>query len=121
VTSVTIDWDFVPTGKDWSYQTTSDYIIGYLKKIPAMYPVYGVKWRFSPSGGGLHILLDIGAELSDLDEILVRAVMHDDCKRLRLDLIRYLYGSREIGLIFSQKISVGSGEKKTAGDWIEIK
>ena len=126
MTQVTIDWDFIPrdTPTEYCIPDTgyiNSTIMSYIMKIPSMYPVYAAKWRVSPSGKGIHILLDIGAELSDLDTILIRAVMHDDCKRLRLDLIRYLYASREIGLIFSQKINVGSGEKKQAGEWNVIK
>lgn len=121
MTQVSIDWDFIPDAPLSFEGDVSIYIRDYIKKIPSMYPVYAAKWRLSPSGKGIHILLDIGAELSDLDTILIRAVMHDDCKRLRLDLIRYLYASREIGLIFSQKINVGTGEKKHAGEWTVIK
>lgn len=123
---VTVDWDYIPhentiipefTGVRDAY--ISSVVRAKIAAVPYWYPVKSAKWRVSSSGEGIHILVDLAVEISDIDSLLIRAVMNDDYKRLRLDMIRYLYATREIGLIFSEKILVRTGEKRVAGEWVE--
>lgn len=123
----TIDWDYIPSEKrimtnvqGVPEEYVSSVVITKLRAVPYWYPIKSTKWRLSSSGAGIHILIELGVDISDIDSLLIRAAMNDDYKRLRLDMIRYLYATREIGLIFSEKIFVRTGEKRVAGEWVEV-
>ena len=93
-----------------------EYIRGYIQKLP--YPVQEVYIRES-TGGNTHIKLIVPVELSPLDELLIRAIMHDDERRIRGDLERYALNSPVFGLLFDEK-KFSNGEHKVCGEWVEI-
>jgi len=58
--------------------------------------------------------------LSPIDQMLIRAVMHDDKRRLRGDMERYLLDSPLFGLLFDVKYSSQTGLITRAGEWMEV-
>ena len=94
------------------------YIIDWSQKIP--YPISAIYIRRS-TGGNTHVCVDIPLSLSPLDELLIRAIMHDDARRIRGDLERYLLDSKIFGLLFDEKYYPLTRVLKKAGKWIKIK
>ena len=111
-TWVKIDHDFI------FEEYNPEYILSWSKKIP--YPVKEIKIRRS-CGGNTHVCVKIGMKISKIDELLIRAIMRDDPRRLRGDLERYALNSEIFGLLFDHKINVDTGEVFKAGNWIKIK
>lgn len=88
----------------------------WVKQIP--YPVREMYMRES-TGGNTHIKLVMWHEISPLDELMIRAVMHDDPKRIRGDLERYLFDSPIFGLLFDEK-KFSDGTTLKCGEWVKI-
>jgi hypothetical protein len=111
--TVSVDWDYLPDDIPGKIREV-------LRLVPYFYPIESCKYRKSSSGNGLHILVTFKDEISDCDSLFIRAILRDDYMRLRLDMVRFVYDSRPIGFIFSQKCDVSTGSILKAGDWIIV-
>jgi hypothetical protein len=111
--TVSVDWDYLPEDIPGKIRET-------LRLVPYFYPIHSCKYRISSSGSGIHILVTFNTDISDCDSLFVRALLRDDYMRLRLDMCRYVYDNRPIGLIFSQKCDVSTGEILSANEWITV-
>lgn len=110
MTTVRIDHD-IP----YSLYNTS-YVREYIARLP--YPVSEVYMRES-TGGNTHLKVIIPMEISPLDEIIIRAIMHDDERRIRGDLERYALESPVFGLLFDEK-KFSDGSLMKCGEWVKI-
>ena len=99
----------------------SDYDIKHILKWSAKirYPVRGIYIR-SSCGGNTHVLITVKGDLSPLDQLLIRAIMRDDSRRLRGDLERYALNSPVFGLLFDEKLNCDTGEVSRAGEWVKV-
>ncbi len=111
-TLVRVDHDILFTEYDITY------IKNWSKKIP--YPIKSIHIRRS-CGGRTHALITIACDISQLDELLIRAILHDDARRIRGDLERYALNSPIFGLCFDEKYDSKTDTKTKAGEWIKIK
>jgi len=93
------------------------YILRWIQKLP--YDVLELYIRRS-CGGNTHVALIVVGDLSPIDQMLIRAVMHDDKRRLRGDMERYLLDSPLFGLLFDAKYSSKTGIITRAGEWMEV-
>jgi len=98
-------------------QYDESFIKEYIKKIP--YTILSIHKRES-TGGNTHIKIEIAEDVSPLDTLMIRAVLHDDSRRIRGDLERYLLDSPVFGLLFDEKYYLSTGEIKRCGEWIKI-
>ena len=89
---------------------------GWIKKLP--YDVQAVYIRQS-CGGNTHVCVKLAGKLSRFEQLMVRATLHDDARRIRGDLERTLIKSPAFGLLFDIKIDT-AGTVHTAGDWVKI-
>ena len=110
-TTVRIDHDVIYDEYDTSF------IKKYAKRIP--FKVISMSIRRS-TGNNTHVKVVVEGILSPLDELMVRAVFHDDARRIRGDLERYLTNSPVFGLLFDEKYYPLSGELVKAGDWVKV-
>lgn len=93
------------------------YVSRWIQKLP--YKVLEMHIRRS-CGGNTHVALVIDGDISQIDQMLIRAVMHDDTRRLRGDMERYLLDSPVFGLLFDIKYNSRSGTISEAGQWIRL-
>jgi len=96
------------------------YDIDYLKRrlLRVPYPITKVCMRQS-CGGNTHVKVTVPMELSPIDELLIRAILRDDARRIRGDLERYALNSKVFGLLFDIKVDE---DKRVyhAGIWVDI-
>ncbi len=111
ITKVKIDHDIPFT----SY--SQQFILSWRKKIP--YEVTEMFIRRS-CGGNTHICVCVNGNLSPLDELLIRAIMHDDSRRIRGDLERYALNSPLFGLLFDVKYNSNYCVPTYAGEWCKV-
>ena len=98
-------------------QYDDSFIREYIKKIP--YTVLSIHKRKS-TGGNTHIKIEIEEDISPLDTLMIRAMLHDDARRIRGDLERYMLHSPVFGLLFDEKYFPLTGEIKKCGVWVKI-
>ena len=97
-----------------------EYDVSYIKKwcVKLPYEVKSMDIRKS-SSGNTHVRITVSGELTRIDELMIRAIMHDDSRRIRGDLERLCLGSSVFGLIFSEKGYLPDIVKK-CGEWQEV-
>ena len=110
MTDVRIDHDITFSDYD------TEYLKHWLSRVP--YPITKVYIR-SSCGGNTHVKVSVPIELSPLDELLIRAILRDDARRIRGDLERYALNSKVFGLLFDTKIDE-EHRVYYAGIWIDI-
>lgn len=91
------------------------YVKDWIKKMP--YTVISTEMRES-TGGNTHIKVIIKENISPIDTLMLRAVLHDDSRRIRGDLERYLFESPLFDILFDAKRE--NGITRYAGEWIAI-
>ena len=111
ISSVLIDHDI-----NFSEYDTK-FILNWKEKLP--YDILAIHVRKS-CGGRTHVKVDVSGEISPIDQLLIRAIMHDDSRRIRGDLERYALDSNMFGLLFDEKYNSITGEKTFAGNWERI-
>lgn len=110
-TTVRIDHDISYSEYDTSF------LDAYRERCP--YTILAMEKRES-TGGNTHIKVIVEGDLSPLDTLIVRAIFHDDSRRIRGDLERYALNSPVFGLLFDEKYYPLTGEIKKAGEWVKI-
>ena len=111
ITEIRIDHDIPFSEYDTSH------LYRWVKRVP--YKVKDMSIRRS-CGGNTHVLMNVYGDLSPIDQLLIRAIMHDDSRRIRGDLERYAIDAKVFGLLFDEKMNLDTGIHAKAGEWIKI-
>lgn len=99
----------------------SEYDITFIQRWKKKIPYKILKMYIRKScGGRTHVKLIVKGDISPLDQLLIRAIMHDDTRRLRGDLERYALNSPVFGLLFDEKFNSKTRERTMAGEWVQV-
>jgi len=96
------------------------YLLKWLEKLPKKYIIQAVYIRES-CGCNTHAKVEIEGYVHPLEEMMIRAVLHDDCRRIRGDLERLMLDSPIFSLLFDIRHDTEKNITLKAGKWVRIK